>query len=104
MTRERLFRAICLWLEALGLKLETDTPVWGIAHRIVCEVVRTVVWSFVLQAVSYIVPTVVSYIICGAVWDVTRRSASSVVSLGIRSGARPATPPIALEAAPTIAV
>ena len=76
---ETALRPNCLRLVALGLRLETDTPTWGITSRIVCEAVWTVVRSFVLRAVSDIVRRIVS--------DVTCRSPSSVVSQGIRSGA-----------------
>lgn len=62
------------------MRLENGTPVWGITSRIVCEVVWAVVSSVIRQAILDIVRRVVSAITC--------RSHSSIVSQGIRSGAR----------------
>ena len=92
---ETALRLICLWLGALGLRLATDTPAWGITPHVVQEVIQTVVSYIVVRAVSYIVRTVVSYmvrrairgaayivvsyIVCRIVSAVTARSPSSVV-------------------------
>jgi cation transport regulator ChaC len=41
-----------LQLVALGLRLENDTPAWGIAHRVVEEVTDNVASYIVRRAIS----------------------------------------------------
>ena len=63
--------------ERLAYGRQIDSHTLGITHRIVYEVVRTVVWSLAGKAIPDIVRRVVR--------DVTSRSPSSVVSQVIRS-------------------